>query len=148
MRLQPVNYDRRSDLIDPIGSPANIPAPYLEIEEAVIGWEPYTHLVSIGEYSGSRAGWYLADLQPVVITERAPCSPGWSPPVPPPAAGYLALDRIAALVALRTGDAEYAVFTADPAGRLRSRIVTLDSLAACYAYCRRLGFVAPPASSS
>lgn len=73
MRLQPVNYDRRTDQIDMIGGPQliRIDLGELHVLEQLIGWEPYTHLVQ--DWTG---GYFLVALTPerVAKTRKKPFS--------------------------------------------------------------------------
>lgn len=64
--LQAVNYDRRTDTIDPIGSAAKtttrgaVTAAGYTVVEPVVGWAPYTHLIEVDTFDRHQV--YLAQL--------------------------------------------------------------------------------------
>ena len=64
--LQPVNYDRRTDTIDPVGSRSKptqhgaVTAAGYTVIEPVAGWAPFTHLIEVDTFDRHQV--YLAQL--------------------------------------------------------------------------------------
>jgi len=67
-RLQPIQYDRRTDLIDPIGRSYSAPddvaalteAGYVIVDSPLVGWDQYTHLLATPGDDDDGAPYFLA----------------------------------------------------------------------------------------